>query len=275
MLVLDFDGTVTDAEAEGKPFRTGYLEDLAALTGRSLDEISSAAARIEADIQAAPDRYGWEYGGKIVAPAMVDPYLRIMPVARQLFDEYGVFRDPVDRTRLLDNILYKYNYQKTDIVFRPGAAELFAALRDRPVWVVTNSHTEPVRKKIRTLGPCGELDWLLDRVRGRAQKYVVDEDFDEVPSSMSLPGLARPVLLRRRRYYEVLAELLDREDRTFADLLVIGDIFELDLALPLVLGARVGLVVNPFTPRYERDFLQAHERGHILHSLSEVVSLLR
>ena len=31
VLVLDFDGTMTDAEAEGRPFTDGYLEDLCAL----------------------------------------------------------------------------------------------------------------------------------------------------------------------------------------------------------------------------------------------------
>ena len=31
MLILDFDGTLTDAEEEGRPFREGYLKDLTAL----------------------------------------------------------------------------------------------------------------------------------------------------------------------------------------------------------------------------------------------------
>ncbi|MFM2152956.1 MAG: hypothetical protein RL199_1391, partial [Pseudomonadota bacterium] len=38
LVILDFDGTMTDAEAEGAPFRDGYLQDLATLTGRPLEE---------------------------------------------------------------------------------------------------------------------------------------------------------------------------------------------------------------------------------------------
>ena len=36
VLVLDFDGTMTDAEAEGRPYRQGCLEDLAVLCGKHL-----------------------------------------------------------------------------------------------------------------------------------------------------------------------------------------------------------------------------------------------
>lgn len=34
VLVLDFDGTMTDAEVEGRPYRQGCLEDLAVLCGK-------------------------------------------------------------------------------------------------------------------------------------------------------------------------------------------------------------------------------------------------
>ena len=82
LLILDFDGTMTDAEAEGAPFREGYLEDLAALTERALPWIREAAARYEAVVASESAAYGWVFGGRIVAPASVDPYLRMMPVAR-------------------------------------------------------------------------------------------------------------------------------------------------------------------------------------------------
>ena len=275
MLVLDFDGTVTDAEEEGKPFREGYLQDLAALTERSLEDIESMARQFEAVVAADPDNHGWQYGGAIVAPAAVDPYLRIMPVARKIFDECGVFLNPYDRNRLLDGILYRYNYQKTLTAFRPAARDLLTSLSGTASYIVTNSHTEPVRDKIRALAAhSSEFDWLLERVHGRARKYVIDADFDRVPESMSVAGLSRPILLRRRNYFEVLDALLKRERRTWSQLLVVGDIFELDLALPLAMGARVGLVINRFTPHYEKAFVAMHERGHLIERLTDVRPLL-
>ena len=51
---------------------------------------------------------------------------------------------------------------------------------------------------------------------------------------------------------------------------MVGDIFELDLALPMALGARVGLVGNPRTPAYEREFVRASPRGRLIGRLDEV-----
>ena len=278
LIVLDFDGTMTDAEAEGVPFREGYLEDVAALCGADVDEVRGLADGFEAHVRARVGEYGWIFGGRIVAPATVDPYLRIMPVARMVFDHYGRFRDPQDRDNMLDAILYKYNYPKTRTVFRPGARELLASLEGSATYVVTNSHTKPVQGKIRALGDDGAggcaLDWLVERVHGRARKYHVDEDFDAVPASIELPGLSRPVLLRRRLYHEALSALLAAEGVGWPELTVVGDIFELDLCLPLAMGAQVILMAGPFTPGYERDYLNAHPRAAVVESLGEVKGLL-
>ncbi len=277
MLILDFDGTITDAEQEGKPFRTGFLSDIAVLTGCSEPEIEAMAISFEAEISENPDAHGWVYNGNIVAPASVDPYLRIMPVARMICDACHAFTNEQDRTRLMDGILFKYNYQKTKIAFRKSAHSVLARLKKSNVYVVTNSHTEPVQTKIRHLDQeanTNTLGWLIERVHGRAKKYVVDTSFTTVPESFELPGLSRPVLLRRPRYFEILEGLRQKDGVRWENIAVVGDIFELDLALPLALGARVALAVNPFTPEYEKDFLQQHPRGQLLTDLSEIPTWL-
>lgn len=276
LVILDFDGTMTDAEAEGAPFRAGYLEDLAALTGRALPEILAMADRFEAEVLADPQSYGWLWKGSIVCPASVDPYVRIMPVARKILDACGAFTSALDRERLLDGILFKYNYRKTVRAFRPWAAEALAALEPFDTWIVTNAHVEPVKAKIAELealsrGAC-RLAWLLDRVRGRAQKQVVDEAWAEVPSALAVPGLSRPVLLRRPFYRAVLEEL--RGDRPWDRVAVVGDIFELDLSLPLQLGAQVILAANAFTPPYERAFVEGHPRGRVIEDLREIRAIV-
>jgi hypothetical protein len=274
LLVLDFDGTLTDAEAEGAPFREGYLEDLAALCGRSLEEIRALADGFEDEVKADVAGFGWVFGGRIVAPAAVDPYLRIMPVARKVFDACGVFADHDDRDRLLDNILYKYNYGKSGVAFKPGARDFLVSRKGTETYVITNSHTLPVQEKIRILAAQGddasELDWLVERVQGSAKKYAVDPDWDGLAESMSVPGLPRPVLLRRRLYFEALDILRTEAGLAWEEVVVVGDIFELDLCLPLALGGRVGLFANEFTPGYEVEFLKDHPRGTIITALDEV-----
>ena len=158
--------------------------------------------------------------------------------------------------------------------FRPGARVVLESLKDTATYVVTNSHTDPVRNKLRSLGETPEgtctLDWLVERVHGSAKKYVLDDAFDAVPEAMTLPGLPRPVLLRREKYHSVLAELLRNHDLDWSDLVVVGDIFELDLSLPLAMGAKVGLLKNDFTPDYEQRFLESHPRGGVLTAVDQI-----
>ncbi len=275
VLVLDFDGTMTDAEAEGRPFREGYLDDLCVLVDRKPgdEEVMEIATRIEAELAATPERHPFLWMGRAVAPATVDPYLRMVPVAQAILDKFGVMRDPRDRGKLLGSILYKYNYAKTlgHPVFRDRAGEVLRGLSDRNAWIVTNSDTHAVAAKIATLDrETSGIAWLTSRVRGQARKFDVDDAWTGAEPTLDLPGLARPVLLRRRAYHDILRAILDDTGATFADLVVIGDIFELDLALPLALGARVGLVASTYTPAYERAFVDAHPRARVIADLGEI-----
>src|SRR5688500_6646506 len=115
VLVLDFDGTMTDAEAEGRPFREGYLEDLCLLVGRPLrdPEVLAIADEVDAELLAAPASHPFLWMGRAVAPATVDPYLRMVPIAHRILDRFECMPSPVERGRLLGSVLYKYNYAKT------------------------------------------------------------------------------------------------------------------------------------------------------------------
>jgi hypothetical protein len=275
VLVLDFDGTMTDAEAEGQPFRDGYLEDLACLVGRPAGDrdVIAIAEEVEAELAAAPGDYPFLWMGRAVAPATVDPYLRMVPIAHRILDRFESMPSAVDRGRLLGSVLYKYNYAKTlgRPVFRPGAGEVLRDLAATETYVVTNSDTHAVAGKIAALDrEVPGVMALTSRVRGQARKFDVDDAWVGVDAELALPGLDRPVLLRRRMYYDILRAVLDSAGATFADLIVIGDIFELDLAMPLALGARVGLVVSTHTPAYERAFVAAHPRGRVIEHLSEI-----
>jgi FMN phosphatase YigB (HAD superfamily) len=279
VLVLDFDGTMTDAEAEGRPFRDGYIEDLCLLCGRPLNDpdVRAIADEVEAELTARPAEYPFLWMGRAVAPATVDPYLRMVPIANRILDRYEVLASPVDRGRLLGSILYKYNYAKTlgRPVFRPGAGGVLAELADKQTFVVTNSDTHAVASKIAALDrEMPGVIALTSRVRGQARKFDIDDTWTGVDAEMQLRGLDRPVLLRRRMYHDILKAVLDDAGATFADLIVVGDIFELDLAMPLALGARVGLVVSSHTPAYERAFVGEHPRGRLIEHLSEIPSLL-
>lgn len=275
VLVLDFDGTMTDAEAEGLPFRAGYLDDLCTLVGRAAGdaEVTAIAETVEAELASAPESHPFLWDRRAVAPATVDPYLRMVPIANRILDRFGGFPGQDDRGRLLGGVLYKYNYAKTlgHPVFRAHAGATLAALAATQTWIVTNSHTEAVAGKVLSLAAeFPRAAGLAARVRGEARKFDVDDAWDDAVAELAVPGLARPVLLRRKHYYSILKQLLDEAGATFEELVVVGDIFELDLAMPLALGARVGLVASSRTPAYERAYVEAHPRARVITDLAEI-----
>ena len=275
VLVLDFDGTMTDAEAEGRPFRDGYLEDLALLVGRAPGdpEIAQLADLVEDELARAPASHPFLWLGRAVAPATVDPYLRMVPIAHRILDRFAAIPSATDRSRLLASVLYKYNYAKTlgHPVFRAGAGHVLRTLGGSPTWIVTNSDTHAVASKIAALDrDAPGVAWLTSRVRGFARKFDVDDTWTGAPAELAVAGLDRPVLLRRRAYHDALRAVLDEAGASFEDLVVVGDIFELDLAMPLALGARVGLVASPRTPAYERAYVDGHARGRVIEDLSEI-----
>jgi hypothetical protein len=276
VLVLDFDGTMTDAEIEGRPFRDGYLDDLAVLVGRRPGdpEIAAIADEVERELAEHPAEIPFLWLGRAVAPATVDPYLRMVPIAHRILDRFATLTNPEERGRLLGGVLYKYNYAKTleRPVFRPGAGDALRRLVGHEVYVVTNSETVAVAGKLERLDKQSPgAGWLAPRVRGQARKFDIDDGWSGIAAELAMPGLARPVLLRRRHYHDILAGCLrDAGAGGFADLTVVGDIFELDLALPLALGARVGLIASQRTPAYEVEYVAGHPRGRILQSVADI-----
>lgn len=271
-IILDFDGTFTEVEKEAGPFLAAYRVAVEQLVG---SDVAEAWADKEAEVRADPGRYGWTHEGRVVAPANSDPYLRATVVTNLLLDERGILPDPVERTAILQR-LYKDNYPKAGAAFRPDAKRVIEALvaTGKPVHVVTNSDTRAVEAKLDALAPQGR-DAIT--VRGDAKKFVVvepepsDARFDSVPAEERLDGLARPVFLRRGHYYSLLREIWTDTGAAPETTFVVGDIYELDLALPARLGVHVHLLARPTTPAHERAAVLAHG-GHVSEDLAAVLT---
>jgi hypothetical protein len=235
--------------------------------------VLAIAEAAEAEVAASPAAYAFLWMGRPVAPAVVDPYLRMVPIAHRILDAFAVMPSAVERARLLGHVLYKYNYAKTLArpAFRAGAADVLRTVAGRATFIVTNSDAHAVAGKLATLDrDAPGVRALAARVHGHARKFEIDDAWTGVAAELGVPGLGRPILLRRRAYHDILRALLDAAHASFEDLVVVGDIFELDLAMPLALGARVGLVASPHTPAYERAFVHGHPRARIIEDLAEI-----
>jgi phosphoglycolate phosphatase-like HAD superfamily hydrolase len=275
LLVLDFDGTFTDVEKEAIPFLAAYRADLEARLGA---EAVEGWDEVATHIGESPERFGWEFEGRIVAPSHADPYVMATSTAQKILDDHGLVTDPAERRRFLEEV-FRANYAKASSVFRPEAREVAEALlaTGAPVYVVTNSSTDAVHVKLDALAPRGRERLT---VIGDAKKYVIadpgapDPSFDALPETRALSGLERPIYLRRGLYFEALAAALAAAGATPDRALVCGDIYELDLAMPAELGFHVHLVARPGTPSYEREAVAAHPRGAVSETLDAVLARL-
>lgn len=274
VVLSDFDGTLTDSATLSRDFKRGYLGELAHLTGRSVYELEREANRVERDMKAHPQAYDWNHLGNIVSTAVSDPSLRFIGITERILDTSRCYPTGAERDQLLHELFVRH-YPATS-AFRPHAAEVLST--SSPVYIVSNSSTARVASNIerlshRSLRVHRTLRNMRGRVHGNARKQMIDDSFTVVPATLDVEGLHRPVLLRRKFYYEAIVAILAELHLTWNDTLVMGDNFELDLALPMHLGAHAVLVANPFTPSWEIAFMRTHPRGHVVTSLREMLAL--
>lgn len=267
-VVLDFDGTCTDVEQEAVGFLQHYKQDLARVLGRV--DLAADWEEAAARILAAPEHYGMQIGGYLVAPP-VDPYLLATAVSTLIEPDLG----DAETERL-----FKENYRYTTTAFKPEAREVVEALvrADAHFYVVTNSEPGHVGSKLDALAPTGR-DAI--RLHGDARKFLVDDPvehagsprFASVPATLAIDGWGRPIHPRRGHYFDALESIWQATDTTPEDTLVVGDVFELDLALPAVLGCRVHLAAGPRSLPYERA-AALHFGGTHADDLRAVLDLL-
>lgn len=258
-VVLDLDGTLTDVSRESPPFSAAFPALVAELSGR---DVAADWAEAERRVRDESPELAWIMDGFEVAPADADPYVRAACVAHLVLDRLGVLtRDPAERTDALTAI-YQRAYRETPTVFRPEAKGVIEALLATgvAVHVVTNAATDVAADKLARLAPAG-----LERlgIAGDARKFHVgrgahdDARWRAVPARVSLPGLARPVLVARGAYYDKLRAIWRETGAAPETTLVCGDIYEMDLALPAALGAEVHLVRRERTYAYELHAIAA------------------
>jgi FMN phosphatase YigB (HAD superfamily) len=251
-IVLDFDGTLTDPVQEGALFERRYRANLASATSDLVEsQWQSAAEAVDAD----PESHGmFVMEDVMTAPGDADIYIRCVAISQRLNRELHLVPSLEALHPLTAKAYAKAYKDVTDeswssAMFRPGVSEFLDRLRKSglPVWVVSNGDPGSLKKRLERL-PGGDTQWL--ELVGNAQKYLLipptepSSAFDSLPEHDRLPGLARPVKLKRGPYLEALLEVWRRTGAIPQETLVVGDIYDVDLALPAALGARVHLVEN-------------------------------
>jgi FMN phosphatase YigB (HAD superfamily) len=278
-IILDFDGTFTEVDAEARPFLEVFRRGLGDLVG---EDFAARWDTTKERVLASPDKHGWENEGRIVAPAHADPYVLATTIAQILVAESGRI-EAGDRHAAVER-LFLASYPHAATVFRPDARMVVEALvrGGLPIFVVTNSKTEHVQAKLAKLAPAG-LEHLI--VRGDARKFAVTapetsldtpwtERWAAIPETRMVSGLGRPVHLRRGAYFDAIRRISEETGAEPEAMLVCGDIWELDLVLPALLGARIHLVTRPGTPEHEKRAVRATPGGSASPNLAGLLAEL-
>lgn len=268
--VFDFDGTLTvPKEGADEVFLRAHQASFAEALGKPLEWVTEAYAVARAIIVANPNDYGWVRNGVIAAPALVDPFVEAHVCCQIILKDLG--EDPAAWDGRLE-ALYQFHYLKHETTFRPETAEVFHALLDQGARfaIVTNSDPNKVRNRLMGLGD-DLFSRIITKVFGFARKYDVTPEATNLPERTSFPGLERAVWLRRRHYWDRLVDLRALTNLPWEEITVIGDIAELDLALPVELGTEGRLILGPNTPPPERAWAENHPRVELITDLREIL----
>jgi len=278
-IILDFDGTLTDTDKEAVPFLRMYTGRFADRIGMPVERLNTWAGLVQAEVLADPTT-GWLVDGKIMAPACADPYVLNQTVYDEIIERLRDNRlpnegyeipEPGDQTQEFMTELFRECYGHTDIAFRPQAKEFLDDLVSKHrVAIVTNSGTDKVIKKLTHLGNYnGKV-----KVIGNAKKYVPTDFPPSIPEEVEINGFPRPVVMRRGHYFMVLEGLDVNDGFTPENTTVVGDIYELDLALPEHLGYRGVLLETDGTRACEFPYFASQPNLHLAKDFQEIKEVL-
>jgi len=255
-VIFDFDGTCTQVEKVQSKFLEDYRKAI------FVEEKPWEAAKAKL-VKASPTA-GWNLNrAPSTAPAGADPYILAGEAAGLIYRE---------RKQEPPNVFAKV-YDQNVAPFRPELHDVIEALLKKKIKVafISNSDKTKIENRIQDLFHKTPHKKDQIQVFGGAEKFLVKEllvdspvnaaqraQFDQLVPGIRIDGVGRPIYLRRGSYFEALCAT----QFPIGETLVVGDIWELDLAMPAALGAHVHLIqrTEPF-PTYAYELAQV-AKGH-------------
>lgn len=279
-LVSDFDGIWTNQANEAEFVRKYIVNYLSELSGKDRSFIEETLLLCKDEMDKEPHKYGWVNGGKIAAYYHEDPF----GDNNAIFDyinKTGISDETVFTKKVkivCDAVLTKYKtladfsqdcfYLSTSRFKEEGklnAVAETASIVDKlkssgtDIVIVSNSKTTKIEYVFDKVGiKAGTGEDSKVKVRGDAMKFGIDNSFTELPEDLKInENISVP--LRRPSYFKILSE--EKPD------FVIGDVFSLDIALPLYLrmndknfsNLKVIQRVQTYTPEWVKEFLMRDE----------------
>lgn len=303
-LISDFDGVWTNQEIEAEYVWRYILTRVSGLTGDTVTAVEKIMQQCRNEMNKTPYEYGWYYEGEISAYYQEDPF----GDNNAIFDyieknastkSYSNFKQQLAKIKnavekkeklslseFSNDCFVKSTTQfKLEGKLKPveTAGDVVKKLNGMGVEVIiaSNSKTEKIEHLFRKAGQIVTNEKSIKRGRlhaiGDARKFVVEKNFKDLPATLEITKKYR-VNLCRSNYYRIL----QKETPHY----VIGDVFSLDLALPVYLrlndkrfkDLKVIQKVQAHTPKWVKDYLLNPELKGIafmVDSIDELPKLIK
>ncbi|HEY3250961.1 MAG TPA: hypothetical protein VGK25_07570 [Ignavibacteria bacterium] len=304
-LISDFDGVWTNQETEAEYVRNFIINKICELCSFKPDEVKNILNECIKNMNKTPYDFGWTFENSIACYYGEDPF----GDNNAIFDfinksasksSYSNYKQNLAKikeavlTRTKNKSLADFSNEcfiksttqfKLEGKLRPvlSAEAVIKELNHNGVEVViaSNSKTDKIEHLFLKAGHKVTNEKSIRRGRlhaiGNAQKYVIDPSFKEVPEKLMITKRFQPEL-RRKNYYNILFE--EKPDY------VLGDVFSLDLALPVYLRLnnpqfnkmKVIQKVHPHTPDWVKDYLSCDEMkgaAFMINSIDELPDIIK
>jgi FMN phosphatase YigB (HAD superfamily) len=313
-LLSDFDGVWTNQDDEADYVRAFIVHELSRITEKDEQEIIGMAAEFRRQMDMSPNLYGWRYNGEIAAFFGEDPFgdnnalfdyieqeaKKKISFTTKTQTGREIMNDPRKiRERILDagfeslDMFANHCFTEATGKFKEGGKLKPHEHAKKTIEELVNAGIELV---IASNSGTGKIEYVLDkmgykskmdspdghrgndniRARGNATKFGIENDYELLPRYLEVSEKYK-IPLRRKSYHELLLEEVPDY--------VLGDVFSLDIALPLYLirndenfrNIKVILKVQPYTPEWVREILARAEFRNLafmVDDIREVVSLI-
>lgn len=299
-LISDFDGVWTNQEREAEYVRNFIINRVSKLTSIKPDDVKSIFEECIKNMNKTPHDYGWNYDKCVACYYGEDPFgdnNAIFDYINKTASKSSYSNYKQNLAKIKEAVLtHTHNKTLADFsneCFTKSTSQFKLEGKLRPVSsaenainelnhlgvdvvIASNSKTDKIEHLFLKAGFKVTNEKSIRRGKlhaiGEAKKYVIDPSFNEVPERMEITKNYKPEL-RRKNYHQILLD--EKPDY------VLGDVFSLDIALPLYLRLhdphfkkmKVIQKIHPHTPDWVKDYLGSNKVKGIAFMIDDVAQL--
>ena len=298
-LITDLDGIWTNQEQEAEYIWEYIIKKLSGITSFSETDIQRILELSKSEMERQPYKFGWMNNGRITAYYCEGPFSDINAVFNYIsragsINSFSVFKQEL--AEIKKAILGK-KYETPEkfagacftesakkfkeagkLAPNPGAKSTLEKILEKGVDVViaSDSGTEKIEHLCLKLGkkPSNFKSFRRSNLyaRANAKRFVISPDYAELPETLHIKKYY-DVSLRRKSYHNLLLEEMPDY--------VIGDVFSMDLALPLYLRmhdpnfSKLKIIqkIQKYTPPWVKEYLGKEEFKGKVYMIDDIKEL--